>query len=165
MTRILRGAMCCLALSAAACARAAPPFIADAGSININIREQEAAAGFHPDAWVAYMGTVAAVDSQNQPVRVLRVLPNRLRVRVGDTIAPLQVIRVSGLDAAGALISGVAPLFGPFRPRGVVRPLSTGLWLAERVGQSEVEVRVLLIAHAVSNDTAMVRSVTVEVVP
>lgn len=157
--------MCGLALYAAACARTAPPFIADAGSTTINISEQAAAAGFHPDAWVASMGAVAAVEIQNQPVRVVHVVPSRLRVRLGDTIAPLHVIRVSGLDSAGTNIPGVTPLFGPFRPRGVVRPLPNGLWLAERVGQSDVEVRVLRIAHVVSNDTAMVRSVTVEVVP
>ena len=164
MTRVVRGAMWCVALAAAACASAGRPFVADAGSISIDL-SQQAAAGFRPDAWVAYMSGVASLEARNQPVRVIHVVPSRLRIRVGDTIAPLAVLRVSGRDAAGAVIPNVAPLWGPFRQRGVVRPLSNGLWLAARVGQAEVGVRALRIAGVVSHDTAMVRSVTVDVVP
>ena len=165
MTRVVRGAMCCVALAAAACASAGRPVVADAGSISIDPSQQEAAAGFRPDAWVAYMSGVASLEARNQPVRVIHVVPSRLRIRVGDTIAPLAVMRVSGRDAAGAVIANVAPLWGPFRQRGVVRPLSNGMWLAARVGQAEVRVRALRIAGVVSHDTAMVRSVTVDVVP
>lgn len=165
VTRFVRGAISSLALSTAACVHTAPPFIADAGAITINLNEQEAAAGFRPDAWVPHMGAVGMVEARNQRVRVLLVAPSRLRVHVGDTIAPLQVIHVSGLDVAGVLIPQVAPLFGPLRPEGIVRPLANGMWLAERVGRSDVEVRVLRIAQGVSNDSAMVRLVTVDVVP
>lgn len=106
----------------------------------------------------------SAIEVQNSRVRVLRVIPGRLIARFGDTLVPAIALSVSGLDATGATIPRVVPLFGPFRRDGLVKPLGDGRWLATRPGRDTVVVRVMRVAQQPSNDSALVRSVVVEVV-
>lgn len=106
----------------------------------------------------------AAVDARNARVRVLRVMPERLVARVGDTLTPFIALDVSGLDSAGRIIPRVIPLFGPFRQDGAIKPLRDGRWLAAAPGQTRVGVRVMRFAQRPSEDTALVRSVQVDVV-
>ena len=106
----------------------------------------------------------AAVDARNAAVRQLRVTPDRLLARIGDTIVPAIALDVSGRDSAGRYIPRVVPLFGPFRQDGVLKPLGDGRWLAVKTGEARVGVRVMRFAQRPSEDTALVRSVTVEVV-
>lgn len=106
----------------------------------------------------------AMVDSINGRVRVLRVSPDKMTARVGDTLSPSSALQVTGLDAAGATIPKVIPIFGPFASNGVLRPLEDGRWVARKAGVARIGVRVMRYAERPSNDSALVRIVTVEVV-
>jgi hypothetical protein len=104
------------------------------------------------------------VEAVNARVRVLRVMPERIVARVGDTLTPFNALAIVGFDSAGRALPRVIPLFGPFRQEDVVRPLQEGRWLAVKPGQTRVGVRVARTAQRPSEDTALVRSVLVEVV-
>jgi hypothetical protein len=107
----------------------------------------------------------AAVDARAAHVRVLRVIPDRLTARVGDTLAPSVAFEVFGLDSAGRVIPGVTPLFGPLPPGGAVTEVRPGRWLAAKAGVARIGVRVMRFSQPPSEDTALVRTVIVDVVP
>ena len=104
------------------------------------------------------------IDTVNARVRVLRVMPERLVARVGDTLLPFNAITILGLDSTGRVLPRVVPSFGPFRSDDAVQPLRDGRWLAVKPGVAKIGVRLARMAQRPSADTALVRSVVVEVV-
>ncbi|MCC7052953.1 MAG: FKBP-type peptidyl-prolyl cis-trans isomerase [Gemmatimonadaceae bacterium] len=107
----------------------------------------------------------AQADAVNARVRVLQVEPDRLVARVGDTLSPFIALHVSGLDSAGVLVPRVVPLLGPIPAGSSVRQVGNGRWLAAKPGTTTVQVRVMRFAQPARNDTALVRSVRIDVVP
>ena len=168
MTQI-RWLCCSLAVAAVACARTTTPFVADVGAISVAadayLVHRDSVARVQANASDSDRHTMVGAPSQHRWVAVVRVTPEYLQARVGDTLVPWQAIRVSGLDSLGTLVPAAVPLFGPFRGGGVVRPLGDGRWLAVKVGRAEIGVRTMQLVQAVGMDTAHVRSIAVEVRP
>lgn len=140
-------------LTLVACAHTTPPFVVDAGAIRFVpdafLVQRDSAGGVPANDSASNRRTLVAVASQHHRVAALRVTPDRLQARIGDTLVPSRIFRVSGLDALGALVPDVVCLFGPVRGGGgVVKPLSDGRWLAAKVGRAVVRVRTMQVAHA-----------------
>lgn len=118
-----------------------------------------------PSGSSTYRDAMVASDAINRRVRVLQVSPDYILARVGDTLVPHVALRVSGMDSAGTELPKVVPEYGPFKRNGVVQALRDGRWLAAKPGRDSVRVRVARHDQRVSNDSALVRVVVVEVMP
>ena len=97
----------------------------------------------------------------NARVRVLRVEPDVVVANVGDTLDPSIILRITGVDSAGATVRRVVPAFGPFRPDSLVKRTGNGRWLLTAVGEASVTVRPMRFNQRLSTDTALVRTVRV----
>jgi hypothetical protein len=103
------------------------------------------------------------IEAVNRHVRVLRVTPDRLLARVGDTLMLSLALDVSGEDSTSATIPRVIPLFGPLPKNDVIRWLGSGRILATQPGRAIIPVRVMRTAQQPSDAAEMVRSVIVDV--